>query len=82
MSRAGRIYMLQNLLDDEKLDPATTLEIREQLAALSNSDLSSDEQRKHWSRVKQLAPGFWEKSGARAILETVVSAGIKAAVGL
>jgi hypothetical protein len=73
--------MLQNLLDDEQLDPATELEIREQLTALSNSELSPEEQRKRWTAVKQLAPGFWEKSGARTILETVVSAGIKAGLG-
>jgi len=82
LSREGRIYLLQNLLDDEELDPATALEVREQLDALRDSSLSTDDQRKRWEKVKQLAPGFWEKSGARTILETVVSAGIKTALGL
>jgi hypothetical protein len=82
LSREGRIYLLQNLLDDEQLDPATELEIREQLAILSDPDIGEDEQRERWERVRKLAPAFWDKSGARAILETVVSAGIKAALGL
>jgi hypothetical protein len=82
LSRAGRIYLLQNLLDSERLDPATELEVREQLEALTNPELDEEEQRERWERVRKLAPAFWEKSGARTILETVVSAGIKAALGL
>jgi len=82
LSRRGRIYMLENLLDEEGLDPADELEVREQLEALKSPELDEDEQRRRWEKVQELAPGFWEKSGARAILESVVSAGIKGALGL
>lgn len=82
LSRGGRIYLLQNLLDDEQMDPATELEVREQLAILIDPDLDDEEQRERWERVQKLPPAFWEKSGARVILETVVSAGIKTALGL
>ena len=70
------------MLDDEDLDPATELSVREQLEALRDPDLSEDEQRKRWERVKSAAPGLWEKSGARAILESVVSTAIRQQLGL
>lgn len=82
LDRQGRIYELENLLDAEELDAAAELAVREQLRALANADLDEDDERKRWERVKRLAPGLWEKSGARAILETVVSATIRAQLGL
>jgi len=33
---------------------------------------------RRWARIKAKAPTLWEKSGAQRILETVVSAAIKA----
>jgi hypothetical protein len=82
LSRQGRIYLLENMLDEEALDGANRLEVQEQLEALTNPDLEEAEQERRWRRVKTLAPGFWEKSGAQKILETVVSAAIKAQLGL
>jgi hypothetical protein len=82
VDRQGRIYQLENLLDDEDLDPATELSVREQLEALRDPDLSEDEQRRRWERVKRGAPGLWEKSGARSIVESVVSAAIRQQLGL
>lgn len=82
VSRQGRIYELMNLLDEEDLDPATELEVREQLEALATSDLPDDEQAKRWERVKRKAPGLWENSGAQRIIETVVTATIKSQLGL
>jgi hypothetical protein len=78
VSRQGRIYELMNLLDDEDLDAATELEVREQLEALTQPDLPDDEAARRWARVKAKAPALWEKSGAQRILETVVTAAIKA----
>ena len=71
-----------NLLDEEELDPATELEVREQLEALTNPELDEAEQERRWKQVREKAPGLWEKSGARSILESVVSAALKAALGL
>jgi hypothetical protein len=82
LDRQGRIFELENMLDDEDLDDASELAVREQLRALADPDLDEDEERKRWERVKRYAPGLWEKSGGRAILETVVSAAIRGQLGL
>jgi hypothetical protein len=82
VTRQGRIYELMNLLDQEDLDAATELEVREQLEALADSEIDDAEAKRRWQRVKKGAPGLWEKSGARNILETVVSAAIKGGLGL
>jgi hypothetical protein len=82
LSRRGRIYLLENMLDDAELDPATELEARELLEALTAADLEDAEQLERWRRFKSLVPQVWEKSGAQRILESVVSATIKGALGL
>jgi hypothetical protein len=70
------------MLDDEDLDDADELAVREQLRALADPNLEEDDERKRWERVRQLAPGLWEKSGARAIIETVASAAIRRHLGI
>lgn len=82
VSRQGRIFELMNLLDEEDLDPATELEVREQLEALASADLDDKEAARRWQHVKDRAPGLWDKSGARSILESVISAAMKGALGL
>lgn len=44
--------------------------------------LEEKTERQSWERVKRLASGFWDKSGVRAVLEPVVSAGAKSQLGL
>lgn len=78
LSRQGRIYELMNILDEEDLDPADELAVREQLEPLANPDLDDAEQERRWRRVRELAPTLWEKSGAQRIIKTVVSAAIRA----
>lgn len=80
LDREGRIYELQNLLDRENLDAAAALTVREQLDALLDPDLTEEEQRRRWERVRSLAPGLWESG--RRILDTVVATGIKHEMGL
>jgi hypothetical protein len=63
-------------------DPADELAAREQLQALVSPDLDEDEERRRWERVRKAAPGLWEKSGARSILDSVISAAVKAQLGL
>ena len=82
VSRQGRIYELMNLLDDEDLDAATELDVREQLEALHDPDLDEQEAARRWKRVKDAAPELWSKSGAQRILETVVGATIKSQLGV
>jgi hypothetical protein len=80
LDRRGRIYELQNMLDRETLGPADALTVREQLEALLDADLSEQEQRQRWERVRRLAPGLW--SSGQNILETVMGAETKYELGL
>ena len=82
LSRQGLIFRLQDLLDGQDIDAAARLEAQEQLEALTNPDLDDDEQRRRWERFKRAAPGLWESSGAQRILESLVSASIRASLGL
>ena len=79
-SRQARIYQLENLLDEEGLDPADRLIAREQLEALLDADVPEEEQKRRWDRVKSLAPGLMQ-SGAR-IIESIATAEIKRHLGL
>lgn len=80
VTRQGRIYQLENLLARENLDEATELAAREQLEALADPDLSAEEQRERWRRVKKLAPGLWQSG--RTIIEGLASAAIRGQIGL
>ncbi len=80
LDRQGRIYLLENILDDQELDAADELTVREELEALRNPDLSDEEAKRRWARVRELAPGLWE--AGKPILDSVVSAAIKAQMGL
>ena len=82
VSRQGRIYELMNLLEEEELDAATELDVREQLEALRNPKL--DEKRggaaveaRQGCRARALA-----EVGRAADPRTVVSASIKAQLGV
>lgn len=81
VDRQGRIYELQNLLDEEGLDSASELIAREQLEALLNADINEEEAVRRWKKVKELAPGLWEKSGASSIIESLVSSYIRGQIG-
>ena len=48
LSRQGRIYQLQNLLDEEGLDPATELRVREFLQELADSDPDNPNEVNWW----------------------------------
>jgi hypothetical protein len=82
LDRQGRIYLLENMLDEEQLDPADELEAREQLRALAEPELEDQDAERRWKTVKRLAPGLWEKAGGQEILQSVVSASIKGSLGL
>jgi hypothetical protein len=82
--RQARIYELQNLLDEEGLDSATELAVREQLDALVDPDLDEREQAKRWKRIKSAVPGFLdlEKAATQPILTSLLTAWLKKEVGL
>lgn len=82
VDRRGRIHELENRLDDEGLDPAVELAVREQLEALKDAEMDEKEAARRWGRVKELAPGLWEQSGAKKIIETLATEYVKRQVGL
>jgi hypothetical protein len=82
LDRQGRMYLLENMLENERLDPADALAAREQLAVLSQPDLEPAEAERRWRRLKELAPQLWDKTGARDIMTSVMSAALRSALGL
>jgi hypothetical protein len=82
VGRQARIYELQNRLDDENLDPATELVVREQLDALIDPDLDEADQVKRWQRIKNAAPDFLLKAATSPIVTTLVTAEAKKQLGL
>jgi hypothetical protein len=80
--RQARVYELQNLLDEEQLDSATELTVREQLEALTDPELDEAEQAKRWRRIKSAAPGFLEKAATQPIVMSLATAWIKKEAGL
>jgi hypothetical protein len=80
LSRRGRIYLLQNVLDDSDIDEASKLRAREQLEALLNPDLDEDEERRLWERFKKAAPTVWAAERAQVVIDTVLEAGTRAMI--
>jgi hypothetical protein len=78
--RKQRIQHLQNVVDDEPLDPATKLEVQELLAELLDREVADSDTA--WMRVLQVAPELWMSTAARSTLATVVPAAVKARLGL
>jgi len=52
------------------------------LEALLNADLDEEEAVRRWKKIKELAPGLWEKSGARSIMESLATTYIRTHVGI
>jgi hypothetical protein len=75
--RQARIYQLHNLLDEEGLDPATELAVREQVDALTSSDLNEAEQVSRWRRIKTAAPALFTKVATNPVFQSVASAEVK-----
>ena len=82
VGRTARIYELQNRLDEEQLDSATELVVREQLEALTNPDLDDDEQIKRWKRIASAAPGFMQKTASSPLVASLLTAYMKKELGL
>jgi hypothetical protein len=80
-SRQSRFYELENLLDEQNLDPADELKVRDELEAL-RSEPSADEKTelRRWETIQKYAPGLMQ-AGER-IIESVVTAAIKAHLGI
>jgi hypothetical protein len=81
VDRQGRLWQLENLLDDQDLPDNDRLVVREQLAALQEgADLDEQDQGRRWGRIKALAPGLIDTG--RTIVITVTSAAIQKQLGI
>jgi hypothetical protein len=77
--RKERIHELQNLLDDdEDLDEATKLWVREQLDRVLHADPTDErEQRRLWQELDEHAGDFLRHPTTRRIVDTVISEAVK-----
>ena len=84
VGRQERIYELQNILDDdEDLDEATKLWVREMLDRVRDADPTDEkEQRRLWQELIDHAGDFFRHPTTRRIVDTVVTEGVKRAIGL
>jgi hypothetical protein len=74
---------MENLLAEQKLDPAIELAVREELHALTEMDpdkIGGEEETRAWERVKKWAPGLLQTG--HAIVVTVASEDAKKRLGL
>jgi hypothetical protein len=82
-TREQRLYELQNILDQEGIDEVDRLWIDEQMDRLRADDGSITEKQEKdiWVGVKKRAPGLFGTAG-KAVLSGVISAGVRAALGM
>jgi hypothetical protein len=82
-TRTERLYELQNLVDQEDIDDVDRLWIDEQMDRLRADDGSMTEKQEKdlWAGVKRRAPSLFETAG-KALLGGLISAGVRAALGL
>ncbi len=80
VSRQGRIYQLQNILDEQDMDEATRLKVREQLESLLDQDVNEDKEIKIWKSIKGKSPELI--SAGMPIIKTIATQAILKATGL
>jgi hypothetical protein len=81
--RKERIWELQNALEEESdLDEATKLWVSEQLALLQNLEFTDEKaQKRLWENLREHAPQLWKHERTQRIIDTLISAGVKSAIG-
>ncbi len=82
-TRDQRLYELQNILDQEEIDDVDRLWIDEQMDRLRADDgtMTDKQQKDIWLGVKKRAPGLFDAAG-KALLGGVISAGVRAMIGV
>jgi hypothetical protein len=80
-TRQDRIYELENLLDQEEIDDADALWVRERLAVLREPGLSETDEIKLWEGIKSKAPGLITGAG-KAVVSAVTTVVVRRALGL
>lgn len=81
-SREERIFELENLLDEEDVDEADRVVIQDQLARLRSADLSEKEERQAWETIKKRGGAALTSGPVKRVIEGLVSAAIRAQIGL
>lgn len=80
--RRERFYQLQNILDQEDIDPVDRLLVQRDLQRLLDSeDMDAGRQAEIWAKIKTRAPGILAGGGLR-IAQSVMTAAIKAGLHL
>jgi hypothetical protein len=81
-TRQERIYELENLLEEEDIDPADELVVREHLERLRDGEaLSEKDQAELWKKVKAAAPKLITGAG-KTIVVPLISAVIRRQLGI
>lgn len=80
LSREGRIYLLQNILDHADVGEAERLRAHEQLEVLTDPDLGEEEQAERWARFRRAAPTVWAGEQAQKIIGSIIEAGTRAMI--
>jgi hypothetical protein len=82
-TREERIYELENLLDEEDIDDADRVVVSDNLRRLrEEKTLSEKEQRATWERIKASAGSALRSPHVAAVVEGLVSAAIRAQLGI
>jgi hypothetical protein len=80
--RQERFYQLQNILDQQDIDPTDRLLVQEDLRRLRESaDMELAQEVEIWKKIRARAPGMLADSALK-IASSVMTAAIKAKLGL
>jgi hypothetical protein len=81
-TREERIFELENLLDEQQVDEADRVVIQDQLARLRSASLTEKEERQVWETIKNRGGSALTSGPVQRVLEGLVSAAIRAQLGL
>jgi hypothetical protein len=78
-TREQRIYELENILDEEEIDEADRLFLHDRLRELREMDAAdSKAEERVWRAIGQRGRAFVQRPAVRAIVENIVTEGVKA----
>lgn len=81
-TREERIFELENLLDQQEIDEADRVVIRDHLQRLRGATLSEKEERAVWTEIASRAGKALTSSPIQRLMEDLISAAIRAQLGL
>lgn len=81
-TKLERIYELENRLDQEEIDPADKVAIREQLLKLQAPEVSAEQEKRIWQTIKDKAGNAIGVPAVKDLLEGIVSRVVREAIGI